>query len=131
MKRWSKYFYHAQKGQSLVEFALLVPIFVIMLFGIMEFARLWETMNVLTGAAREGARVAAVTSPSVSQVTDAVERLLGAANISGASVTVSGPNSDAEVIVTVSINYTPLTGSIVPGIGAISLTRSSAMHWEG
>jgi len=131
MKRWCKYFYKAQKGQSLVEFALLVPVFVIMLFGIMEFARLWETMNVLTSAAREGARVAAVTAPSVSQATNAVERLLGAANISGAAVTVSGPNSDAEVIVTVSVNYTPLTGSIVPGIGAISLTRSSAMHWEG
>lgn len=131
MKRWCKYFYKAQKGQSLVEFALLIPVFVIMLFGIMEFARLWETMNVLTSAAREGARVAAVTAPSESQVTNAVERLLGAANISSAAVTVSGPNSDAEVIVTVSVNYTPLTGSIVPGIGAISLTRSSAMHWEG
>lgn len=131
MKRWFKYLHKSQKGQALVEFALLVPIFVILLFGIMEFARLWETMSVLTSAAREGARVAAVSSPSVSQARSAAERVLAASNISGATVSVSGPNSDSEVIVTVSINYTPVTGSIVPGIGAFSLTRSTTMHWEG
>ena len=70
-----------QKGQALVEFALVLPIFVIVLFGIIEFARLWETVNILTSAAREGVRVAAVTPPDAARVTTAANNILNAANI--------------------------------------------------
>lgn len=131
MKRWLKFLKRSQKGQSLVEFVLLLPVFVFLLFGIMEFGRLWETMNVLTSAAREGARIAAVTSPSVSQVTNAAQNVLTSANIQNVSINVTGPNATDEIIVTVSCNYIPITGAIVPGIGAFSLSRSTTMHWEG
>jgi len=131
MKRMISYFKSSQRGQSLVEFTLVLPVFIFLLFGIIEFGRLWQTVNVLTSAAREGARVASVTSPSVSQATNAAQNVLTAANIPDATVTVSGPNGIDEVLVTVTLDYTPITGVIVPGVGPISLSRSTSMHWEG
>src|SRR3990172_79499 len=47
-------------GQGLVEFALVVPIFLILLFGMVEFGRAWMTKNIITGAAREAVRRYAV-----------------------------------------------------------------------
>lgn len=121
-----------QQGQSLVEFALLLPMLVVILFGTVEFGRLWMTMNVLTGAAREGARVAAVTAPNTAQVQTAVNNVLSGASITGATITVVGPNAANSVTVTVRINYNVLTGTIIPGMSrTLQLTRTASMRWEG
>jgi hypothetical protein len=45
-----------RRGQGLVEFALVVPLFLVLLFGMIEFGRAWMTKNILTGAAREAVR---------------------------------------------------------------------------
>ncbi len=47
-------------GAAAVEFALILPIFVLLVFGIVEFGRLFNTQVSLTGAAREGARIMAI-----------------------------------------------------------------------
>ncbi len=47
-------------GQSLVEFALVLPVFLLLLFGLIDGARLIFQHTVLSQAAREGARVASV-----------------------------------------------------------------------
>jgi Flp pilus assembly protein TadG len=120
-----------ESGQSLVEFALVLPIFVVLLFGIMEFGRLWETTNVLTSAAREGARVAAVTEPDLVEAENAVRAVLEAGDVSGATIAISGPNADNSIVVTVSLAYTPMTGSIIPGFSRFQLSRSTTMRWEG
>jgi len=49
-----------KRGQSLVEFALVVPLLILMLMGIMECGRIFNEALVVTAAAREGARAAAV-----------------------------------------------------------------------
>ena len=49
-----------RRGQALVEFALVVPILLLLLLGIVDFARAWNVYEVLTDAAREGAREAVV-----------------------------------------------------------------------
>ncbi len=46
-------------GQALVEFALVIPIFLLMLFGIVDAGRYVYMSSVLSQAAREGARLAA------------------------------------------------------------------------
>jgi Flp pilus assembly protein TadG len=46
----------------LVEFAVIVPIFLLFLFGILEYSRYLMTLQVMTNAAREGARFAVVTT---------------------------------------------------------------------
>ena len=49
------------RGQALVEFALVLPIFAILLFGIIDFGRYVFTANALNNSAREGARFASVS----------------------------------------------------------------------
>jgi len=46
---------HKPRGQSLVEFALLAPILLLLILGAMDFARMFSTKITLTNAAREGA----------------------------------------------------------------------------
>jgi len=52
-------------GQALVEFALVVPIFMLLVMGVIEFGRAWNLQQTMTEAAREGARRAAVFDPTV------------------------------------------------------------------
>ena len=51
---------HDERGAAAVEFALVVTILLLLLFGVFEFGRVFSQLEVLNGAAREGARVAAV-----------------------------------------------------------------------
>jgi Flp pilus assembly protein TadG len=47
---------HLERGQAIVEFALVMPVLVILLFGVVFFAMAFNLQMVLNGAAREGAR---------------------------------------------------------------------------
>ncbi len=51
---------HGDRGQALVEFALVFPFFMLLLFGVIELGRSVYTDTALSQAAREGARLAAV-----------------------------------------------------------------------
>ncbi len=51
-----------EKGQSMVEFALLMPLLCLILLGIIEFGRVFNAYLVITNASREGARIAVVGS---------------------------------------------------------------------
>lgn len=48
------------KGQALVEMALLLPLLLLLLFGIIEFGRVMSASLIVTHGAREGARYGAV-----------------------------------------------------------------------
>ena len=52
------------RGQSLVEFSLLVPVMMILVFGIIDFGMGLRSYISLTNATREGARFAAVGNPA-------------------------------------------------------------------
>lgn len=51
---------HPSRGQTLVEFALVLPVFLVMLFGLLDAGRYVYMSSVISQAAREGARLAAV-----------------------------------------------------------------------
>ena len=51
---------HGRRGQALVEFALVLPVFLLLLFGLIDVGRYVYMNSVLSQAAREGARLAAV-----------------------------------------------------------------------
>lgn len=63
---------HSQEGAAAVEFALIASILFLVLFGIIEFGRLFSELEVLNSAAREGARAAAVRGTG-DEVAEAVE----------------------------------------------------------
>jgi hypothetical protein len=54
-QRWRE-----ETGAAAVEFALVLPILVVLLFGIFEFGRAWSIHHMITDASREGARRAVV-----------------------------------------------------------------------
>lgn len=58
--RWCR----RREGQALVELALVVPVLLLLIVGLTEFARAWNTKQVLTDAAREGLRSSVVANPA-------------------------------------------------------------------
>lgn len=95
-------------GQALVEFALVVPILLLLLIGILSFARAWNVHQALTDAAREGARTAVLANPEIT--TDSVRATIRGSltrsmlNGAAAQITVTGvdgsPGTPTEVRVT-------------------------------
>jgi Flp pilus assembly protein TadG len=61
----------ARRGQALVEFALIIPLFLLLLVGIFDLGRAVFAFNTLTNAAREGARIAIVNQDEPTIVTRA------------------------------------------------------------
>jgi len=55
-----------EEGAAAVEFALILPVLALLLFGVLEFGRVWSQYQVFQGAAREGARCAAVQATGFS-----------------------------------------------------------------
>src|SRR5437763_12495162 len=53
----------SERGAAIIETALTLPILLLVCVGIFEFGRAYETSQVLTNAAREGARVAILPAP--------------------------------------------------------------------
>jgi len=50
----------SRSGQALVEFALVVPLLLVLVLGVVEFGRAWNAYQVITDAAREATRTAVV-----------------------------------------------------------------------
>jgi Flp pilus assembly protein TadG len=65
-----------EEGVAAVEFALILPVLALLLFGILEFGRVWSQYQVYQGAAREGARCAAVQATEFSdcEIQQAIEQ---------------------------------------------------------
>ena len=56
------------RGAALVEFAIILPVLILLIFGIVEFGRGYHAKTTLTHAAREGVRVAALDTGDPAQV---------------------------------------------------------------
>ncbi|HXW05800.1 MAG TPA: TadE family protein [Vicinamibacterales bacterium] len=61
-----------ERGAALLETAITIPIILLICVGIFEFGRAYQTWQVLTNAAREGARVAVISGSTPDQIRAAV-----------------------------------------------------------
>jgi Flp pilus assembly protein TadG len=77
---------HCRRGVAAVEFALVLPILMILAFGLWEYGRLVEVQQILSNAAREGGRLAAVGSKSTSEVQEHVRMYLDAQGLNTAGM---------------------------------------------
>ena len=93
-----------ERGAALVEFALILPLLVMFVFGIVEFGRFYNTRIQLTSAVREGARAAALGSDPT------------AATRAGA------PGLDPTKII---VSYTPMAGSTCTGASTTTTVLST------
>lgn len=82
-----------ERGQVLVEFVLVLPILLVLVIGIIEFASAWRVSQTITNVAREGARYAVVAQgPSTGdegEVVDSVRNWLNDAGLDGSSATIT------------------------------------------
>lgn len=78
-----------RRGAAAVEFAIVAPVFLIMIFGLVEFGRLVMVQQVITNASREGARSGILDGATTFKVQAVVDNYLQTAAISGAIVTVT------------------------------------------
>lgn len=79
-----------ERGQALVEMALILPVLLLLLIGMLEFTRAWSAKQAVTDAAREGARLAVVDNDDVDQadVTTTIATSLSRAGIPGWAATI-------------------------------------------
>jgi Flp pilus assembly protein TadG len=126
------------RGQGLVEFALVVPLFLILLFGMIEFGRAWMTKNILTGAAREAVRIFAVI-PYDNSVGGSAERravnILSSAGLDSSRWTISiysDPVDNTIMRTDVTYNFPVIIIGFIPGLPSdnVLLTTSTTMRRE-
>ena len=89
---------HGESGQALAEVAIALPLLLLMLIGIWEFARAYQIQQVVVNAAREGAREVVLPpkadgTGTVANATTVVNNYLAAGAISVADATVTITNS--------------------------------------
>jgi Flp pilus assembly protein TadG len=55
------------RGQALLEFALILPLLLMLVLGIVEFGRAWNLGQMMSDVAREGARRAVLADPTITE----------------------------------------------------------------
>ena len=92
----------SEKGAALVEFAIVAPLLLLLVFGIIEFGRAYNAQNTLTHAAREGAREYAITQDPVAGEAAAIN---AATSLDPALITATLSACDPGQPATVTLEY--------------------------
>ncbi len=143
----------SQKSQSLVEFALALPVFLLVVFGIIEFARLIAVYSAVYSASREAARYGASVGNNAAGIPryrdctgmrEAARRVGFFAGLENVDITISFRNPDSstgnctsydtfppelgtQVVVRVERTYEPILG-IVPALPVSSTTSRTIIR---
>ena len=137
-----------ERGSAMVEAAICIPLLLVLMVGIFEVGRAYETWQVLTNAAREGARMAVTPTNDPATTTGLVReymsngQLVNSATASvvideGASINVNGTPVSAS-LVTVDypfefIMLQPVVRLVAPGAtvgGPITMRATAIMRNE-
>ena len=132
-----------QRGAALLETAITIPLVLLIAVSIFEFGRAYQTWQVLTNAAREGARVAVISENTDAQVTAMVRAYMtngglpaaasATVNINRAQPLAATTRADDTVsVITVSYPFSfivlnPVARLVVSGsnTGSAALTMTS------
>ena len=132
----------SEKGAALIEAAITVPIILLICVGIFEFGRAYQTMQVLTNAAREGARIAVITASTDAAVTARVRSYMQAGSLSNhatatitvvRNVTMTGADTGSSIVIDYPFQFmvlNPVVRLIAPAdtkTGAPITLKSSAL----
>ncbi len=119
-----------------MEFAVVAPLFLVFVFGMIEYGRMVMVQQVITNASREGARRAVLDGASNSDVVATVQMYLASGSISGANVTVTpnDPSSAAygdPVTVAVDVDFSQVSWLPSPMyLGGKNLAATTVMRKE-
>ena len=124
-----------ERGAILAEFAIVLPILLLLLMGVTEFGLLFYNKQVLTNASREGAR-AGIAYSTPAEIEDIVEnycekRLISVGPVSVNTPVISGgvsyPN---DLKVTVTYDYTFIVPKLLGFAPTKTLSASTEMRME-
>jgi Flp pilus assembly protein TadG len=124
------------RGTSTLELVLVLPTLFLVIFGGIELSRAWFTLNLLTTAAREGARIGTVTNPfsKVNAVVRMQQILDNGGLTNGArtvDVTCAAPCApDSVVQARITYPFTTVFPTLLPGLGGFTLTQTASMRYE-
>ena len=123
-----------ERGASAVEFALILPILVMLVFGIFEFGIAYNNYISLTHAAREGARLAAVNMDEIKGIDwfeDRVKNSSPAIKDKIESITLSGQDGNIGDKVTVTVTGEVLNIEIpLAGSWPVQLASTATLRIE-
>lgn len=99
----------SERGAELIEFALVFPVLLLVVLGIVDFGFLFQRMEVITNAAREGARIAVLPAYSTA---DVQARVCNYVQTGGVPVTsCSPPGGGGNPIIDVTNVSIPVAGA--------------------
>ncbi|HEU4686636.1 MAG TPA: TadE/TadG family type IV pilus assembly protein [Nitrospira sp.] len=121
-----------QRGAAALEFAILLPLFIMFVWGAIEFGLAYYTQEVLTNATREGARagiVQAIPKPTIAQIQGVVSSYVQAAGLptGGLTTAVTGAGGAFPAPLTVTSTY-PYSFRIISMITAGSVPNSITLR---
>ena len=125
-----------RRGAAAVEFAVVAPIFLLLVFGMIEYGRMVMVQQVLTNASREGARIGVLDGSTNEEVLDRVTHYLTSGSIQGANITVTPTNPEdagfgEPVTVTVDIDFSQVSWLPSPMyLGGTTLSATTVMRRE-
>lgn len=102
-----------RRGGSIIEAVLVFPILLWITFGAVEFGHFFYMKHTLQGAAREGARAAAVPGSTNTDVTAAVNAAMNAAGVASNKYTTKVRNSTDTADLTINSSTPAGTGILV------------------
>jgi Flp pilus assembly protein TadG len=111
-----------RKAAALVEMAVVFPVLLMLILGMVEVGRLGMVSQLVTTAAREGCRVAVLNGKTQANVEARIEELLESAGIDDHSVTyspstwssVKASDTNNFIAVTVTVDYDDVTWLPMP-----------------
>jgi hypothetical protein len=114
------------RGAAAVEFALVLPVLLIIVFGIIDFGRMLNAKITLTEAAREGARAAAVGTAADGEnwVTKAAAGLGTVTVPTHDSCTVAGA-LNSKVVVSYNFSFVTPISAFIGGGGTMTMTSEA------
>lgn len=123
-----------QKGQALVEFAIVLPIILLLVMGILQFGMMMNSYIAIQNAAREGARAGIVgcTDTEIQNTIISTSPSLDASNLT-VSITPNGANRKSGDTLTINISYNyklivPIISSLFKNV--VVLTGQTSMRVE-
>ncbi|MFQ5413594.1 MAG: TadE family protein [Phycisphaerae bacterium] len=125
------------RAAAIVEFAVVLPLLLTILFGVIEYGWVFMVRQTLQNAAREGCRQAILQTsvPPYTNVTDRINEVLAPTGLTPAEVTVTMTHATpGDPVETVVISVPRTEVSLVGGFFGISggtLTASTSMRKEG
>jgi Flp pilus assembly protein TadG len=125
-----------RRGATLVEFAIVAPLLFLFIFAVIEFGRMVMVHQIITNAAREGARRGILEQTTAEETHTIVSDYLAGSSISGATVTVTPAQFDHvgfgdPVTVAVSVPFDDVSWLPAPWfLSGANLSVQSTMRAE-